>query len=28
VMDPFGFHGGHDYETVTSLRDVAARVRT
>jgi putative hydrolase of the HAD superfamily len=28
VMDPFDFHGGHDYETVTSLRDVAARVRT
>lgn len=28
VMDPFGFHGGHDYETVTSLRDVAARLRT
>jgi putative hydrolase of the HAD superfamily len=23
VIDPFGFHGGHDYETVASLRDVA-----
>ncbi|HEY5012254.1 MAG TPA: HAD family hydrolase [Acidimicrobiia bacterium] len=28
VMDPFGFHGGHDYETVTSLRDVAERVQS
>jgi putative hydrolase of the HAD superfamily len=27
VIDPFGFHGGHDYETVTSLRDVAQRVQ-
>jgi putative hydrolase of the HAD superfamily len=26
VIDPFGFHGGHDYETVTSLRDVAKRL--
>jgi putative hydrolase of the HAD superfamily len=23
VIDPFGFHGGHDYETVASLRAVA-----
>jgi putative hydrolase of the HAD superfamily len=27
VIDPFGFHGGHDYETVGSLRDVAKRVQ-
>jgi putative hydrolase of the HAD superfamily len=26
VMDPFGFHAGHDYETITSLHDVAARI--
>jgi putative hydrolase of the HAD superfamily len=27
VIDPFGFHGGNDYQTVGSLRDVAARVK-
>jgi putative hydrolase of the HAD superfamily len=27
VIDPFGLHGGHDYETVASLRDVAERVK-
>jgi putative hydrolase of the HAD superfamily len=27
VIDPFGFHGGHDYETVASLREVAKRVQ-
>lgn len=26
VMDPWGFHSGHDYDTVRSLRDVAARL--
>jgi putative hydrolase of the HAD superfamily len=26
VMDPYGFQGGNDYETVTSLRDVATRL--
>jgi putative hydrolase of the HAD superfamily len=26
VMDPYGFQTGDDYETVTSLRDVAKRV--
>jgi putative hydrolase of the HAD superfamily len=26
VIDPFGFHAGHDYETVASLREVAKRV--
>jgi putative hydrolase of the HAD superfamily len=28
VMDPFGYHRGHDYDTVTSLRDLAARIGT
>lgn len=27
VIDPFGFHGGHDYETVATLRDVATLVK-
>jgi putative hydrolase of the HAD superfamily len=27
VIDPYGFHRGHDYQTVASLRDVAARLR-
>jgi putative hydrolase of the HAD superfamily len=27
VMDPYGFHTGADYDIVTSLADVAARVR-
>jgi hypothetical protein len=27
VIDPYGFHRGHDYETVASLRVVAARLR-
>ena len=26
VIDPHGFHSGHDYGTVASLRDVAKRV--
>ena len=26
VIDPFEFHGGNDYETVASLRAVAARI--
>ena len=25
VIDPYDFHGGHDYETIASLRDIAAR---
>ena len=28
VIDPFGFHGGHDYDTVASLRDVAQRIES
>ena len=28
VIDPYGFHPGRDYETVASLREVAALLRT
>ena len=28
VIDPYGFHAGRDYDTVTSLRDVATFLRT
>jgi putative hydrolase of the HAD superfamily len=28
VIDPYGFHTGRDYDTVASLRDVAALLRT
>jgi putative hydrolase of the HAD superfamily len=27
VIDPYGFHAGHDYDTVASLREVAALLR-
>jgi putative hydrolase of the HAD superfamily len=27
VIDPYGFHAGHDFDTITGLRDLAARLR-